>query len=131
MLIDFHTHIFPDKIASSTINALASNSGTKPNTDGTVDGMIKALDRANCDIAIALPVLTKATQFDSVIKFAIEVNNKFANSKRKIISFGGMHPDCENVDEKLAFLKENGIDFNEKKWYNSRKRWSYDGWSIG
>ena len=58
MLIDFHTHIFPEKIAQSTINALASKSGTIPYTDGTVDGMLKALDRASADIAITLPVLT-------------------------------------------------------------------------
>jgi predicted TIM-barrel fold metal-dependent hydrolase len=109
MIIDFHTHVFPDKIASSTISALSNNSGTKPNTDGTVDGMIKALERANADIAIALPVLTKASQFDSVTKFAIEVNGRFLGASRKIISFGGMHPDCENVDEKIKYLKESGI----------------------
>lgn len=109
MIIDFHTHVFPDKIANSTINALASNSGSTPYTDGTVEGMIKALERANADVAVALPVLTKATQFDSVARFAIEVNERFKNSKRKIISFGGMHPDCDNVDEKLSYLKENGI----------------------
>jgi hypothetical protein len=109
MIIDFHTHVFPEKIAQSTINALASKSGNKPNTDGTVEGMIKALERANADIAVALPVLTKATQFDSVTRFAIEINNKYANCDRKIISFGGMHPDCENIDEKLKYLSENGI----------------------
>ncbi len=109
MIIDFHTHVFPDKIAASTIGSLASNSGATAYTDGTVDGMIKALERANADIAIALPVLTKATQFDSVTRFAIEVNERFKSSNRKIISFGGMHPDCDCIDEKLAYLKENGI----------------------
>ncbi len=109
MIIDFHTHVFPDKIAGSTINALASNSGTKPNTDGTVNGMLEALNRAKADIAVTLPVMTKATQFDSISKFAIAINEQFKNAEKRLISFGGMHPDCENVDEKLAYLKENGI----------------------
>ena len=109
MIIDFHTHIFPEKIAGATISALANNSGTKPNTDGTANGMIEALNRANADIAVTLPVLTKATQFDSVTKYAISINEQYKNSKIRLISFGGRHPDCENVDEKLAFLKENGI----------------------
>jgi len=109
MIIDFHTHVFPDKIAGKTIDALASKSNNKPNTDGTVDGMIKALERANADIAVALPVLTKPTQFDSVTAFAISINERFKNEKRKIISFGGMHPDCDNVEDKLTYLKENGI----------------------
>lgn len=109
MLIDFHTHIFPDKIASSTIGALSSNSGTKPNTDGTTQGMVDALKRANANIAVTLPVLTKASQFDSVTKFAISVNETFKDSKLKLISFGGMHPDCEDVDQKMAYLKSVGI----------------------
>ena len=109
MLIDFHTHVFPDKIAQSTINALKEKSNSTPYTDGTVLGMIDALKRANADIAITLPVLTKATQFDSVLNFVIEINNKFANSDKKLISFAGMHPDCENVEEKMLKIKSHGI----------------------
>ena len=109
MIIDFHTHVFPDKIAKSTIDALVSNSNNKPYTDGTVQGLIDAMSRANADICITLPVLTKATQFDSVTRFAISVNEQFKCADKKLISFGGMHPDCEGVDEKLAYLKENGI----------------------
>lgn len=109
MLIDFHTHIFPDKIAHSTISALASNSGTMPSTDGTVSGMIEAMKRAEADICITLPVLTKPTQFESVAKFAISVNEQFKTSAKRLISFGGMHPLCDDIDGKMAFLKENGI----------------------
>ena len=109
MLIDFHTHVFPEKIAQSTIDALASKSKTTPYTNGTVDGMVDALERANADIAVTLPVLTKASQFDSVTKFAISVNERFANSTKKLISFGGMHPECDNVDDKLKYLKSVGI----------------------
>lgn len=109
MLIDFHTHIFPDKIAKSTIEALAANSGTKPNTDGTVQGMVDAMNRANADICVTLPVLTKATQFDSVTKFAASVNTAFADKERKLISFGGMHPACDDIDGKMAYLKSLGI----------------------
>ncbi len=109
MIIDFHTHIFPEKIASATIGALASKSGNKPNTDGTVNGMIEALKRANADIAVALPVLTKASQFESVLKFACMANDQFKDEKRRIISFAGMHPDCDDIDEKMQRIKNLGI----------------------
>lgn len=109
MIIDFHSHVFPDKIASRTILALANSSNNTPYTDGTVDGLIKAMERSNTDICIALPVLTKASQFDSITNFAIELNERFKSEKRKIISFGGIHPDCDDVYEKLQYLKDNGI----------------------
>ncbi len=109
MLIDFHTHVFPDKIAEKTINALANNANNVPYTDGTVEGLLQAMERSNADICVALPVLTKPSQFESVTNFAITINEKFKNQDKKIISFGGMHPDCEDVQGKLKFLKDNGI----------------------
>lgn len=109
MIIDFHTHVFPDKIAQSTINALQSNSGSTPYTDGTVSGMIEAMHRANADVCVTLPVLTKPTQFDSVLKFATIINQTYINSPKKLISFAGMHPQCEDVDAKMAQIKSLGI----------------------
>lgn len=109
MVIDFHTHVFPDKIAKSTIDALHSNSGNIPYTDGSVQGMLDAMERANCDVCVTLPVLTKYTQFESVTKFACQINEKFSNCERKLISFGGMHPQCENIYEKMVELKKLGI----------------------
>ncbi len=110
MIIDFHTHIFPDKIAKTTIDALKARSNGNPRTDGTVDGMVSAIDRADADIAVALPVLTKETQFDSVLKFAISVNERFKDVKKnKIVSFAGMHPKCDDIDGKMAYIKSCGI----------------------
>ncbi len=109
MIIDFHTHVFPDKIAKSTIDALVSKSHNIPYTDGTVEGMILARERANADICITLPVLTKPTQFESVTKFVATLNEKYSSSDKKLISFGGMHPKCEDIDGKMAYLKELGI----------------------
>lgn len=109
MIIDFHTHVFPDKIAHRTIDTLAQKAENVPYTDGTVEGLLKAMERSNADICVALPVLTKASQFDSVTNFAVEVNKRFENSNKKIISFAGMHPQCEDIDKKMQYLKSVGI----------------------
>ena len=84
MIIDFHTHIFPEKIAKSTLDALSSRSGNVPFTDGTEYGLINELKSANADIAVTLPVLTKPTQFESVFNFAKSINEQFAFTKEKI-----------------------------------------------
>lgn len=109
MIIDFHTHIFPDKIAEKTISFLAEKSSTSPYTNGTVDGLNAQMKKANCDIAVALPVVTKPSQFDSVNAFAAAINEKFNAEKRGVISFGGIHPLCENIKEKMRQLKEKGF----------------------
>ena len=41
-IIDFHTHIFPDKIARQALETLAEDSGEyQPKTDGTLKGPIQ------------------------------------------------------------------------------------------
>ncbi len=38
-MIDFHTHIFPDKIAGKTLEFLSGRCKTVPFTDGTAEGL--------------------------------------------------------------------------------------------
>ncbi len=110
MIIDFHTHVFPDKIASSTIQALALKSQNIPSTDGTVNGLLNHMESSGADLCVTLPVLTKPTQFDSVSKFAVSINQTYSNNgDKRLISFAGMHPKCDDIDGKMAFLKSQGI----------------------
>ncbi len=109
MLIDFHTHIFPDKIAPKTIEILAKNGNTPPFSDGTVSALVKCMERADASVAVALPVLTNPASFDSVNRFAAEVNNDFADKERRIISLGAIHPDCEDIEGKMKHLKALGF----------------------
>ena len=109
MIIDFHTHIFPDKIAQKTIELLSKNGGIPPFSDGTVDMLLKKMEEAETDISITLPVVTNPTQFDRINAFAKEINDVFSMKKRRLISFAGIHPECEGIDEKMAFIKKNGF----------------------
>ena len=108
MIIDFHTHAFPDKIAAATVAALAKSGNIPPYSDGTVSGLLSALCSAGVDAAVNLPVLTKPAQFDSITRFAKELCDREYGSQR-IISFAGAHPDMDDVDGRLGYLKEQGF----------------------
>ncbi len=109
MIIDFHTHIFPDKIASKTIELLSEKGGIPPFSDGTVQGLIDKMEKAGTDISVTLPVLTSPTQFDSVNRFAAGINSTFSSTKKRLISFAGIHPACEDIEAKMAFIKDSGF----------------------
>lgn len=112
MIIDFHTHVFPEKIAKATVSALEKSGNTPAFSDGTVSGLTEQMARAGVDISVNLPVLTKPTQFDSIFKFAVSLNEAYKTTpdgEPRIISFAGMHPDIEDYKEKLALVKESGI----------------------
>lgn len=109
MIIDFHTHIFPDKIASKTIELLMEKGGIPSFSNGSNSGLIDKMVEAGVDISVALPAMTNPKQFDSINSFAIQINEFFKNKSVRIISFAGIHPNCEDIEGKMRFIKDNGF----------------------
>jgi len=109
MIIDFHTHIFPDRIAAPTIELLSQKAGIPAHTNGSVDGLLHAMERDGIDIAVTMPVLTNPLRFESVNRIAKEVNERFAEKDRRLISFAGIHPACEDLEGKMKWIRENGF----------------------
>ena len=58
MIIDFHTHIFPDALAARAMSALQNNchGEYKPVHDLTLKGLIAAMDRFGVDKSVVMPV---------------------------------------------------------------------------
>ena len=106
MIIDFHTHIFPDKIAARSIEALSKVSGIKAATDGTLNGLLTSMDKSGVDLSVIMPVVTKPSQFETVNTFAKNVNEQYEG---RLLSFGGIHPDSEDYKAELDHIKELGL----------------------
>lgn len=103
MIIDMHTHIFPEKIASRTIAHLGGIIQVDPHTNGMVDGLTASMKEAGIDLSVILPVVTKPSQFESINRFAMQFRGK------PLYSLGGIHPASENYKEELRQLKEMGF----------------------
>ena len=106
MIIDFHTHIFPDKIAAKTIESLGAIAGVRAATNGTLNGLLSSMEVSGIEKSVIMPVCTKPEQFETINNFAKKINDTYNG---KLISFGGIHPDCENPKEKLKYIKSLGI----------------------
>ena len=105
MIIDFHTHTFPDRIAKATIEKLSECSGIAPHTDGTAAGLRRSMEEDGVDLSVILPVVTRPAQFEKVNKEAAKVCEK----EDKLISFGGIHPDCSDIRQKMREIKALGL----------------------
>lgn len=105
MLIDFHTHAFPDAIAAKTIKILEekTDSTVLAHTDGTVKGLLGSMEKSKVDISVVCPIATKVSQTNTI--------NTFAKTLRdgKLISFGSLHPDDPDAEGVLGRLCENGF----------------------
>lgn len=108
-IIDFHTHIFPDKIAAKTIGFLMEKGGIPSYSNGTLSGLINELDRGQVRLGVALPVLTKPESFDSILRFTKGINEGYFSGEHNVLSFAGIHPDCEEIEEKMSIIKASGF----------------------
>ena len=104
MIIDFHTHAFPDSLAPRAIGVLTEKSGLKPTHDGTAEGLVSNLDKNGIDKAVVLSIATKPTQENSVNSFAISLVNH-----PRLIPFGSVFPGSETWEYQLDRLAESGI----------------------
>lgn len=138
MIIDAHTHTFPDSLAPRAVAKLQGVSHTAAFSDGTSAGLKASMRRAGIDVSVVLPVATSAHQVphinDSAI--AIDAAEAAADSDRgsaagpdrnsvtgsgknsapgsggslpRLLSLGGMHPDFEDWEAELLRLKESGV----------------------
>lgn len=104
MVIDFHTHIFPDKIAAQSVQFLAEKGNTKPYGKATLDDIRQSMKFAGIDYSFILPVATSPRQVASINRMAAETNGTDG-----IFYAGAIHPECENVEEILDSIKDAGL----------------------
>ena len=86
MIIDFHTHTFPDKSSEKIVNHLAHTGCIPPHTDGSVIGLFSSMKEADIDYSVNLPVMTKPGQVEKVNSSLIMQKEYLLDMK--IITFG-------------------------------------------
>ena len=104
MIIDAHTHIYPDAIAPAVVQKLSVPTGLRPPTDGTADGLRAQMRRAGVDRSIVLPVATNPAKVGHLNDFAIRLNGADG-----LYSFGAVHPDCPDWRSELRRVQAAGL----------------------
>lgn len=89
MIVDIHTHTFPQAIAAATIEKLAGMSHLSPFTHGSNADLAASMARAGVDRSIVLPVATNPAKVSHINDAAAKVNESYAQTG--IFSFGCMH----------------------------------------
>ena len=107
MIIDMHTHIFPEKISADVIEKLSRVSKSKNFSDGTLNGLKSSMKAAQIKISVILPVATTPKQVEKINTSSAALNEK--NFGEGIISFGCIHPDFTNYRAELRRVKNYGL----------------------
>lgn len=99
-IIDFHAHIYPDKIAEKASQATGDFYNIKPACTGTAEELLSAGQKAGISHFVLLPVATKPEQVNSINHFILDE----VKTHNEFYGFGTLHPDCENILEETEFI---------------------------
>ena len=109
MIIDFHTHNFPDALAERAMASLIKTNSSllkmEGHTDGTARGARELLSKAGISRAVVCNIATNARQESNVNSYAISLI-----SQGDFFSpLGSVHPDSENKERELDRVYAVGI----------------------
>lgn len=103
MIIDIHTHTFPDKIAAGAIASMeqgifnAQGIKVKAAGEGTYDKLSESAITAGIDLSTVAPVATKPSQPENINRLSAKANENY--KERHVFYLGTIHPECENYKE--------------------------------
>ena len=103
MIIDFHTHTFPDRIAAAAICKLEQQAHSHAFSDGTQNGLLRAMQSAGIDHAVVLPVATNPLKCTSMNDVSLAVGST------SLTYFAAIHADTPDWYEELGRVKSLGF----------------------
>lgn len=112
MIVDFHTHAFPDKLAPGALSRLTANAQSfshiygpvQPHTDATLDGLAASSRAAGIDVSLLLPIATSPKPSPTLNRFAAA-----ADKHPGLRSFGSVHPKNPQWQEELERTAALGL----------------------
>lgn len=101
-IIDLHTHIYPATLARRAMK-VAGREHDDYEKLPVKENLLKRMEEEHVAVSVVLPVVTKPANAADVNRFAREI------MRPNLISFGGLHPDCDHVQEEIEKLKDMGM----------------------
>lgn len=103
--IDFHTHIYPEKIAVKATNFLRSAYDLPADWPGTAENLLIFGKAAGISKFVVLTVAVKKDQVRKINEFAVSQNNEY----EELLSFGSIHAEQENLTDEIDFIRNSGL----------------------
>lgn len=106
MVIDFHAHIYPRKIAEKATQSIKDFYGDAPmRWNGSSEDLLESGSKVGVEKYIVHSTATKPSQVESIndfIKSEIDLHPEF-------VGFGTIHPEYENFENELKRIKNNSL----------------------
>ncbi len=93
MFIDFHTHLFPDKVAPRAVDTLIAGTlreegrAIPPRAEATESGILSLMQSECIPLSIVLPIATKPSQTEHICTFAASLNERYRSAVQDAVAY--------------------------------------------
>lgn len=103
MIIDFHTHFYPEKIAGRALSALTGFPGMAPFTDGTLNGLTASMRNSGIAMSLGLPLANTPDNVHGINRWAA------LHHKPPCLLTGSIHPDVPEPGKVVRWISSLGL----------------------
>ncbi len=105
IFVDFHTHIYPDKIARKATSYLSDTFEIGAEWPASSENLLIFGKAARISNFVVLPVAQKAEMVRKINDFVIGENNQY----EEYFCFGSLHAQQTNIIEEIDYIADNGL----------------------
>ena len=113
MVIDFHTHNFPDALAQRALDGMLAKLKRPflPAGNATLSRQLEDMKKDGVDLSVMCPVATRPEQFDAILRRALAIRSGELGEEaaRMILTFGALHPSDPALIRHIDALLAAGI----------------------
>jgi predicted TIM-barrel fold metal-dependent hydrolase len=119
MVIDFHAHIYPEKIAAKAVASIQEFYKIPMQNDGTPEGLLESGRRGGIDRFIVFSAAATAERVESINNYIAQVCKDHADKCRELknrgdrepefTGFGTLHPDMKDPGAEIERLISMGL----------------------
>ena len=102
-IFDFHTHAYPEKVASKSVDFLNQYYKITCQGDGTMDDLLRSAQDGGVSDLLVHAVATKPRQVENVNSWIAE------HIKEHVYGFGTIHPGYEQIEQELLRIRSLGL----------------------
>ncbi len=103
MIVDFHAHVYPEKVAAKILPAAKKKLKVAVPGTGAPEDLLSHMKRSGIDRSVILPLAKGREDVSSLNRWAQSV------CKDGLIAFGAVHPFMDKLEEELDGLAALGV----------------------
>ncbi len=104
MVIDIHTHAFPDHLAPRAMAQLQSETDEiQAVLDGTIGDLLRSMDRAGVEASVVASIATRPEQFEPILRWSVAIRSP------RLLPFPSVHPAAPDAPAQIRRLADEGF----------------------